>query len=397
MRIKVGVIFGGVSVEHEVSVISALQAFHSLDTNRYEGIPIYITKKGEWYTGESLVKVEEYKNLPALLNKCENVTLVADENKRFLLNRVKPKFFDKKPVAEIDVAFPVMHGTNGEDGSLQGVLELIGVPYVGCDVVSSAIGMDKIIMKNVLRDSGVPIVDYTWFYKYEWMESETELTNKIESELGYPVIVKPANLGSSVGISKAKNSVELEEAVALAISYANKVIVEKVVQELTEINCSVLGDQESAEASVCEEVLGQDEILSYADKYQSSSSKGSKGMSSTNRIIPAQISEVTTKEVKDLAIKTFRVLGCSGVSRIDFLLDKKDGKVYVNEINTIPGSLSFYLWDPVGKSFTQLTSDLIQLAIKRHRERSEITFSYDSNLFTLHSGSKGGKLGVKGS
>ncbi|MDF2947920.1 MAG: D-alanine/D-alanine ligase [Bacillales bacterium] len=394
MRIKVGVIFGGVSVEHEVSVISALQAFHSLDEKRYEGVPIYISKNGDWYTGADLVKIDEYKDLNKLLNKCEHVTLITDENKRFLLNRVKPKLFDKKPVAEIDVAFPVIHGTNGEDGSLQGVLELAGVPYVGCDVLSSAVGMDKVIMKNVLRDSGVPIVGYIWFYKYEWNTSEAELTSKIETEIGYPVIVKPANLGSSVGISKAKNRSELDEAVVLAMSFANKIIVEKVVQELTEINCSVLGDQETAEASICEEVLGQDEILSYADKYQSNS-KGSKGMSGTNRKIPAEISDEQTNEVKSLALKTFRVLGCSGVSRIDFLLDKKDGKVYVNEINTIPGSLSFYLWEPTGKSFTQLTTDLVQLAIKRQRERSEITFSYDSNLFSLHSGSKGSKLGVK--
>ena len=311
-----------------------------------------------------------------------------------MLDKVETKLFGKKQVAEIDVAFPVTHGTNGEDGVLQGFLQLLGIPFVGPDVLSSAIGMDKVVMKNVLRDSGLPIVKHVWFYKYKWLEEKESTIRQIESTLGYPVIVKPANLGSSVGISKAKNREELEIAVNNASNFANKLLLEEVVEKLTEINCSVLGDQESCEASVCEEVLSSDEILSYKDKYEGGS--GTKGMSGASRQVPANLSAEKTKEIQELAMETFRVLGCAGVARIDFLMDTETKKVYVNEINSIPGSLSFYLWEPVGKSFTELTGDLVKLAIKRNREQGEISYAYDSNLFAIHGGTKG-KLGVKGS
>lgn len=392
MRIRVGVLFGGVSVEHEVSVISGLQALHALDERTYEAIPVYIAKDGKWYTGDVLKNIDGYKDLPALLEKSELVHLVKNHQGKFMLDRVETKLFGKKQVAEIDVAFPVTHGTNGEDGVLQGFLQLLGIPFVGPDVLSSAIGMDKVVMKNVLRDSGLPIVKHMWFYKYKWLEEKDELIEAAESTIGYPVIVKPANLGSSVGISKAKNRVELEIAVDHAANFANKILLEDVVEQLTEINCSVLGDQESCEASVCEEVLGSDEILSYKDKYEGS---GTKGMSGATRQVPAQLSDEKTKEIQKLAKETFHVLGCTGVARIDFLMDTETKNVYVNEINSIPGSLSFYLWEPTGKSFTELTGDLVKLAIKRTREQSEISYAYDSNLFSIHGGTKG-KLGVKG-
>lgn len=393
MKIRVGVLFGGVSVEHEVSVISGLQALHALDENIYEAIPVYITKEGRWYTGDTLKNIDAYKELKSLLEKCDHVQLVKNPQGKFMLEKVEIKLFGKKQVAELDVAFPVTHGTNGEDGVLQGFLQLLGIPFVGPDVLSSAIGMDKVVMKNVLRDSGLPIVKHMWFYKYQWLEEKDTLIEKVEAKLGYPVIVKPANLGSSVGISKAKNRVELEISIDNAAQFANKLLIEEVVECLTEINCSVLGDQESCEASVCEEVLGSDEILSYKDKYEGSSSKG---MSGASRKVPADISDEKTKEIQELAKETFRVLGCAGVARIDFLMDTETKAVYVNEINSIPGSLSFYLWEPTGKSFTALTGDLVRLAIKRTREQSEISYAYDSNLFTLHSGTKG-KLGAKGS
>lgn len=394
MKIRVGVLFGGVSVEHEVSVISGLQALHALDENMYEAIPVYITKDGKWYTGDVLKNIDAYKDLPTLLAKSELVHLVKNHQGKFMLDKVETKLFGKKQVAEIDVAFPVTHGTNGEDGVLQGFLQLLGIPFVGPDVLSSAIGMDKVVMKNVLRDSGLPIVKHVWFYKYKWLEEKESTIRQIESTLGYPVIVKPANLGSSVGISKAKNREELEIAVNNASNFANKLLLEEVVVKLTEINCSVLGDQESCEASVCEEVLSSDEILSYKDKYEGGS--GTKGMSGASRQVPANLSAEKTKEIQELAMETFRVLGCAGVARIDFLMDTETKKVYVNEINSIPGSLSFYLWEPVGKSFTELTGDLVKLAIKQNREQGEISYAYDSNLFAIHGGTKG-KLGVKGS
>ncbi|WP_186576098.1 D-alanine--D-alanine ligase family protein [Aquibacillus kalidii] len=390
MRTKVGVVFGGVSVEHEVSVISALQAINAMDKDRYEAIPIYISKKNEWYTGEGLMDIEQYKSLNNLLSKSDKITLIRTTDGNVVLQKKEKGLFSKGIITTIDVVFPVIHGTNGEDGSLQGYLELLGLPYVGCDVTSSAVGMDKVMMKQILRDSGVPIVDYDWFYSTEWLNDSEAIKEKVK-KIGFPLIVKPANLGSSVGISKAVDEEELEEAINLAVEFSNKIVVEKMIANLTEVNCSVIGDYETVESSVCEQVLSSDEILTYQDKYQSGGKTGdTKGMESVNRIIPAGITDEATKQVKHLAEKTFQILGCSGVSRIDFLLDDNND-VFVNEINTIPGSLSFYLWEPSGKDFTQLTTELIQLALKRQRERENINFSIDSNLFALHS--KGGSKG----
>ncbi|WP_058308013.1 D-alanine--D-alanine ligase family protein [Gracilibacillus massiliensis] len=391
MKTKVAVIFGGVSVEHEVSVISALQAISAMDDSKYQAIPIYISKSKEWYTGDVLTDIDNYKDLDQLFKQAEKVVLEQENEDTIVLKKKERTLFSKGVLTTIDVVFPVIHGTNGEDGSLQGYLELLGLPYVGCDVASSAAGMDKVMMKQILRDANVPIVDYEWFYASQWHQDQTAIKQLAES-VGYPVIVKPANLGSSVGISKAKNEEELEEAIELAVSYSFKVIIEKMVTDLTEVNCSVIGDYEEVESSLCEQVLSSDEILSYADKYQSGGKSGdTKGMESVNRIIPAEISDEATTKVKELAEKTFRLLNASGVSRIDFLLNP-EGDVFVNEINTIPGSLSFYLWEPTGKDFQQLTDQLIQLALKRERERQSIQFSIDTNLFALHS--KGG--GAKG-
>ncbi|MBB3113221.1 D-alanine-D-alanine ligase [Paenibacillus phyllosphaerae] len=397
MKIRVGVLFGGMSVEHEVSIISGLQALHALDTNKYEPIPIYITKDGKWYTGPSLTSVDAFKNIPDLLKNSHHVILHTESKGVHQLINPKPTLFgkgNKKVIAEIDVAFPVTHGTLGEDGALQGHLELNQIPYVGCNVLASAVGMDKIVMKTVIRGAGIPSVNYVWFYSRSWDVEQEACINRVEAELTYPVIVKPANLGSSVGIKKAANREELIDAVTDALMYSNKVLIEQMVQNLTEVNCSVIGDHEEVETSICEEVLKSDEILSYQDKYMSQSKGGSKGMTSTNRKVPAEISDEMTQQVKELAKRTFLELGCNGVSRIDFLIDKDNGSVYVNEINTIPGSLAFYLWEPVGKSFTQMTSQLITLALKRHRENAQLTLSYDSNILALQ-GKGGGKLGTK--
>lgn len=391
MKTRVGVIFGGLSVEHEVSVISAQQAMHAIDDNKYQVIPIYISKNHNWYSGDCLRDLQEYKNLKSLLNKADKVQLVRTEKNDFVLQKDPQPLLGKKFTSAIDVVFPITHGTFGEDGALQGYLEMIGIPYVGCDVLASALGMDKLAMKQVFADCQLPLVEYLWFYGSNWEKSSEKIIKDVEQKIHYPVIVKPANLGSSVGISKADNAEELQDAVELALSFANKVIVERMVVDMTELNCSVIGDFEHTEASVLEQVLGKDEFLTYEDKYQGGhSAKSSKGMHATNRIIPANISNELTKQIQELALKTFNVLGCSGVSRIDFLLDNKSQKVYVNEINTIPGSLSFYLWEASGKSFTELTTELIKLAFKRLRQREKLVYAIDSNLFNLQSIGKGG-------
>ncbi|PSL40828.1 D-alanine-D-alanine ligase [Salsuginibacillus halophilus] len=408
MKTRVGVFFGGVSVEHEVSVISALQAMQAMDQQRYEPVPVYIAKDRTWYTGDVLFNIENFKDLKQLLQDAQKITAAKGEEGAVLLQKDPQPKFGKKTAAEIDFALPVVHGTFGEDGVLQGMFELYDLPYAGCDVTASAAGMDKVKMKQVLRDQKVPVLPEVWLYTSDWAENREGWLEQMESIAGYPAIVKPANLGSSVGIGTASNRAELEDAVEEAFQFTTKVIVEPMIQNMREVNCSVLGDYESAAPSVIEEVLKTEEILSYQDKYQGGGGakdggsadpqKGgsSGGMENTDRIIPAEIAEEKRETVEDLAVRTFKALGCNGVSRVDIMMDEDTGQVYVNEINTIPGSLSFYLWEPAGKDFTQLTHELIQLGLKRKRERERLTFSIDSNLFAMQGGgAKGSKNGSK--
>lgn len=398
MKIRVGVFFGGKSVEHEVSVISALQACRSLNTEKYDIIPVYITKNTEFYIGENIGKIEAYKNIPALLKESSRVIPVNNSGTVELLHFPMKKF-GNNTAAVIDVALPVVHGTNVEDGALQGYLQTLGIPYAGCDVLSSAVGMDKYVMKCVFADNGIPVLPGTVIDVKRFTKEHDAVIELLESRTQYPVIVKPVNLGSSVGIRKAKDRTELEDALDYAFTFAVKVLVENAITELKEINCSVLGDYEDAEASECEEPLANDEILSYQDKYVggTKSSGGKSGMASLKRKIPADITPEQREEVRTMAVKAFKALGCSGVARIDFMLDKSTGRIYLNEINTIPGSLSFYLWEPVGLKYTAMLDKLIELALKRERENKSISFSFDTNILENASfgGSKGSK-GVKG-
>lgn len=393
MKINVGVFFGGRSVEHEISVISALQAINAFNKDKYLITPIYISKQGKWFSGEALFKMENYKNLDSLQKKCEEVFLMpayGDHN----LYRKNKKLFGTNIVTTLDVVMPVLHGTNGEDGIFQGLLELTGIPYVGCNPLASANGMDKITMKMILKESGIPTVDYVWFTDKEWFTHQAELTEKIEKKIGYPVIVKPGNLGSSVGISSAANPEELHVAINTAKQYSTRIIVEKMITDLKEINCSVLGDCNDNITSVCEEPFRSGDFLSYKDKYLQGS-KSSKGMQSTKREFLTLAPEITAK-IQKLASETFRVLACNGVSRVDFLMDKKTNDIYVNEINTIPGSLSFYLWEATNISFDKLVDKLIDLAFKRNQECCGKTISYDQNIFNISKGPKqGGKMGGK--
>ncbi|MEG0615375.1 MAG: hypothetical protein RR540_06420 [Oscillospiraceae bacterium] len=262
MKIKVGVFFGGKSVEHEVSIISALQACYSLNKEKYDIIPVYITKENAMYVGEDIGKIESYTDITALLAKSQKVILVNDEGK---LNIVKypMRKFGNGIYDYIDVAFPIVHGTNVEDGGLQGFFKTLCVPFVGCDVLSSAVGMDKYVMKTVLKDNGVPVLDCCCVGIKKYNTNPEAAISAIEKLVGYPVIVKPINLGSSVGIKKAENREKLTEAVDYAFQFANRILVEKAIMDLKEINCSVLGDTDNAEASECEEPVNSDEILSY--------------------------------------------------------------------------------------------------------------------------------------
>lgn len=380
--------FGGKTVEHEVSVISGIQALKSMDTDKYEVIPVYMTKENDMYTGSDIGKIESYRDIPALLKHSQRVIMVNDGGRVQLVPYPAKMFGGQKPVA-IDIAFPVVHGTNVEDGALQGYLKTVGVPFVGPDVTSSAISMDKFITKAVLKEAGVPVLDakvYT-MSDYEYPE---KIADDIEKSFGYPVIIKPVNLGSSVGIGVAKSRDELIDAIDDAFRYAARVMAEHAISKLREINCSVLGDENEAFASECEEPLTSGEILSYEDKYVNSGGKkggskggsGSKGagMANLSRKIPAELSPEKREEIRELAVKSFRALGCCGVSRIDFMIDEEEDKLYFNEINPIPGSLSFYLWEPVGVPYKELLDRMIQLALKRTRVEESLTFTFDTNI-----------------
>lgn len=401
MKLNIAVFFGGESVEHEVSIISAHQAIEAIDKNKYNVIPVYVSKERKLYVSDLLKDMSNYKDLKHLISQCTQVSITSEDN-RVVIRPVKPSLFGPKELGTIDVAIPVMHGTNGEDGTIQGFFEMLKVPYAGCDLYGAAIGQDKVLQKNVLSDNNLPITNWFWVYGSEMDTHQSEILDKVH-RLIYPVIIKPARTGSSVGISIAHNDEEYLACFDEARQYDEKIITEKVVKPMREINCSVVGDSYSCVASVLEEVssVSQDELLSFSDKYlggsKSTKSEGSKGMASTARIVPAPLTDEQTRLVQQLAKETFRVLGTSGICRIDFLMDADTKKVYVNEINTIPGSLAFYLWQAAGVSFSELMDKLIELALDRERRRSKMTFSYETNILSNFSassakGSKGSKM-----
>lgn len=394
MKTKVGVFFGGRSVEHEISVISALQAINAFDPQKYEVIPIYISKQGKWFTGKPLLDISNYKDLKSLESKVTEVYMrpVYGDYNLYIAHPKKSLFNNQKPeLEELHIAFPILHGSHGEDGMFQGLLETIGIPFVGCDTLSSANGMDKITMKMILSESGIPVVDYVWFTDREWLSNRESVDKKVEDALGYPVIVKPANLGSSVGISKASDRKSLDSSIENAIRFSSRIIVEHMVQDMKEINCSVLGDADLRQTSVCEEPITHKDFLTYDEKYGGGGTKGSKsGMQASEKKIPADLPAKTSEKIRSLASETFRVLACNGVSRIDFMIDNDNGDIFVNEINTIPGSLSFYLWEETGISFNELIDKLISLALKRKRDIDRKTYSYDTNIFAMGGGLKGG-------
>ncbi|MBO5200068.1 MAG: D-alanine--D-alanine ligase [Clostridia bacterium] len=395
MKTTVAFMFGCRSVEHEVSIISAVQAMRSADREKYDIIPIYVTKNGEMYTSNKMLEIEPFRDMKALIADSEPVTMIKSGND-VVLHFLNQKLFKKKDDIVINVVFPVVHGTNCEDGTLQGYLDFLGLPYVGCDVLSSAVGMDKAVFKYVMQAAGLPVLPCICFYAREYAQDRDATIGRAEKEIGYPMIVKPVNLGSSVGISKAADRTALADAIDLAVSFSDKVLIEHAVTSIREINCSVVGDPDSCEASVCEEPFMNDEILSYEDKYLGGNKKsgGSKGMASLARKIPADISEEKSAEIRELAKKVFKALGGSGVVRIDFILDTDSDAVYVNEINTIPGSLSFYLWEATGLPYRELIDRLISLAFRRSRNRENLTFTIDTNIL---SGVSFGSKGAKGS
>lgn len=396
MKTNIAVFFGCRSVEHEVSIISAVQAMRAINREKYDVTPVYVAKDGEMYTGDNLFEIENYRDLDTLIKEAKRVTFIKEKD-AVLMHYLDQKKFKKIPDVAIDLAFPVVHGTNCEDGTMAGYFEFLGLPYISCDIISAAVGMDKAVFKDVLKSAGLPVLDCIKFRAREYTLDKQTITNQIKEKIGFPLIVKPVNLGSSVGITKVNSEQELDEAIRLGISFSDIILVEKAITSLREINCSVLGDSDECEASVCEEPFMNDEILSYEDKYMGGKNSGaSKGMASLGRKIPADIPEEKSNEIRELSCRIFKAIGASGVVRIDFLLDTDTGRVYANEINTIPGSLAFYLWEATGLKYTDMIDRLVEIAFRRQRGRDNLTFTIDTNILSGVSfgtkGAKGAKL-----
>ena len=400
MKIKLGVIFGGETVEHEVSIISALQAIQNLNKNKYEIIPIYISKDRIWYTGHMLEEVDFFTDFENNKKFAKKVCLYKKGNKFYLQNT---NGLFRRDITDLDIILPVVHGNNVEDGTLAGYFDTLGIPYVGSHVLGASLGQDKVVMKQVMSSCGLPIVDYTWFYDVEYLSDSKKILADIK-KIGYPVIVKPANLGSSVGITVAKKEKDIESAIEEAIKYDNKIVVEKMVANLVEVNQAVLGNYETQELSAIAEMLTSNDFLTYEDKYIGNGKKtggkkvpvkGNGNMSNSAMNIPAKLDKTIEKKVNQLSLDTFRALNLRGVARVDYLIDKKSKKVYINEPNTIPGSLSFYMFKAIGKSYTELLDDIITMTIKDYKDEHKKTTSFESNILSTYNGSKGAKGKMK--
>ncbi len=387
------VAFGGVSPEHEVSVLTAMQVIASLKETNYNIIPLYISKSGRWLTGDKLLEMENYQDLDELKKQATHCTFSHDDlGKPVLLETEKKGFFNSAESYPIYTLIPAFHGSEGENGSFQGTCEMYNVPYAGSGVFASSLGMDKIKAKDICRAHDIPVVEGYDFFESEWVKDQQSIL-KFAEQLGYPVILKPVNLGSSIGVSRAEHEDELIEAVETAFRYDENLMVEKAISPLIEINCSVLGTAHNLQTSVCERPLGQEETLSFEDKYQSDNGS-QKGMASADREIPADISDDLTHKIQSLSERIFKLFRASGIARLDFLVNGDTEELYFNEINTIPGSFSFYLWEESGMNMRELMLKLIDIATKQHQKKVGRIRSYDTNL--LNEKAVKGIKGLKG-
>lgn len=381
MKKTILVAFGGASPEHEVSVITAHQAIAALnDAEPYKVIPLYISKSGRWLTGENLLDLQQFEDLKKIESSATPCFMTQNEyGLATLLEEKKGWLPGKKKETVIHAAIAAFHGSSGENGAFQGVCEMMNLPCTGSGVLGSSIGMDKVAAKSICSAHQIPVVEGVDFYEKEWVDRESEFLQKIE-HLGYPVIIKPVHLGSSIGVKIVKNRFELETGIEEAFKYDHHILVEKVVTPLIEINCSVIGSSLQSKASVCERPIGEEELLSFRDKYMSD--EGSKGMASAQRVIPADIPEELALSIQEMSKKIFRILGCSGLARLDFLVNAETEQIYFNEINTIPGSFSFYLWKESGLTFQNLLFELLDLAFEEHSHKNRLIQSYETNLLS---------------
>ncbi len=399
MKKTIGVIFGSRSCEREVAIISAVQLMRHADREKYDVIPVYISEDGNWYTGDVLADIQTYKPFrPDQKGITRVFPDLSSGSGALLTSQQKGKglFAGERMViaARIDAYIIVMHGLNGEDGTLQGMMELMNIPYTSTGVAGSALGMDKIMMKQFFKGADLPVLPGVWFTRSAFASNREKVLERVENELGFPVFVKPANLGSSIGVSRADNRESLADSLELAFEYDRRVLVEKGLNKPVELNCSVMGYDEELQASPIEMPLNNDEFLDFKDKYLSSG--GSKGMASLHRVLPAPIDDELTAEIQNLSKTIFRLLDCKGVVRIDYMFDRDSEKLYITEINTIPGSLAFYLWENAGISYSSLIDRMIEFAEKAHDDKNQANYAYTSDILkNVTLGTKGAK-GSKG-
>lgn len=390
---KVGVIFGGVTCEHDVSVITGLQLIENADKSKYEIIPIYIHSNGEWYTGdfEKMTDSKIYKNFDPSTSGIKKCVILPTDKTLMIFEK---GLFAKNTTVTLDVVIPAMHGMNGEDGTLQGLLELANIPYTSSGVLGASVGMDKILMKKVFEAHDLPVLPYTYFTRSEWETNKDDVIVKIEGQISYPMFVKPSNLGSSIGISKAKDREGLVNAIEIAVNYDERIIVEKGVENIVEVNCSGLGYGKDVETSVCEMPARWEEFLTFEDKYMhgGKNCKNSKqsGMENMSRRIPADVPDDQTNKIKEYTKEAFKSLNSKGVVRIDYIIDKDNNEIYLNEINTIPGSFAFYLWEYSGIKYRELIDRLIDIAERAWSEKNKNNYSFKSDI--INNVAKGQKM-----
>nr|WP_122011901.1 D-alanine--D-alanine ligase family protein [Maliibacterium massiliense] len=393
MKQNLAVVFGGRSVEHDVSIITGAQLMDNADASKYNIIPIYIARDGAWYTGARLRDVDFFKHFDPQDKGVIAVGMVPASGRAVLrpLQQKTGLFAKRSEDIAIDVVIPAMHGLNGEDGTLQGLFELVNVPYASAGVLGSAVGMDKVMMKAVFKASGFPVLEAVDFTRARFEKEREQVLDEVERALPYPIFIKPANLGSSIGISRAVDRASLAEAIDVAVRYDRRILAERGVSQLKEINCSVLGYGGDARASLCEEPVSWKEFLTFDQKYLRGGKGAKGGMQSLQRKLPAPISEEMTGRIQDLAVRVFAALDLKGVVRIDFIIDEADGALYVNEVNTIPGSFAFYLWEPLGVTFKDLVDELVAIAQRAHAEKNANDYAFDSRILDKFQ-SGGGKL-----
>lgn len=379
MRLNVAVVFGGKSVEHEVSVITGTQFMENIDRSKYNPIPVYVSKDNEFYYEKGMHNISFFKeeDLNRIKEKSKKVHWIKEKDGVYLYT---VKFGLMKKLFPIDLVVLSVHGTNCEDGTLAAYFNFLDLPFVGSNHLSSSIAQNKIITKKRLEQENIPVVPYVSFYQKDYEYQPIDVIEKCEA-LSYPMIVKPATLGSSIGITKCEDRDELQQGIREALKYDDEILVEQAIVEMKEYNCAVLGNRNGCRSSLVEEVLKQDDILSYDDKYIGGS-KGSKGIVSTKRHIPADIPEELTQQIRELAEKTFQTIGNSGISRIDFIYDDRNKKIYVNEINTIPGSFAYYLWSSEELKYSKLIDELVSIALQDYKRKEKLTFTYDTNILS---------------